>query len=49
MQHYEVNIDFDEAQRAWMANKKKTTELYVCICMWFYYQKRDPLSKFTKL
>lgn len=33
MQCYEVNIDFDEAQQAWMANKKKLpncTYVYVC-------------------
>ena len=33
MQCYEVNINFDEAQQAWMANKKKLpncTYVYVC-------------------
>ncbi len=33
MQCYQVNIDFDEAQQAWMSNKKKLpncTYVYVC-------------------
>ena len=29
---YEVNIDFDEASKAWLMNKKRVGELYVYIC-----------------
>ena len=29
---YEVNIDFDEASKAWLMNKRRVDESYVYIC-----------------
>jgi len=32
VQPFDVDIDFDDASRAWLANKKRVGQMYVYIC-----------------